>query len=56
MNVARFEYHQRLTLLPKQFPVVLLLGPRQYGKTTIAREIAKTSGAAFFDLEDLDVP
>ncbi len=33
-------------------PIVTLLGPRQCGKTTIARLIAHSSQSAFFDLED----
>ncbi len=32
-------------------PAVVMLGPRQSGKTTLAREIAKARGAAYFDLE-----
>ncbi len=35
-----------------QRPVVALMGPRQCGKTTLAREIAKSEGATYFDLED----
>lgn len=37
-------------------PVVLLLGPRQCGKTTLARELARTHGARYFDLEDPACP
>jgi len=33
-------------------PGVVLLGPRQCGKTTLARHIAGQKGAAFFDLEN----
>jgi predicted AAA+ superfamily ATPase len=33
-------------------PVVALVGPRQCGKTTLAREIAAGPKAAYFDLED----
>jgi hypothetical protein len=32
-------------------PVVLLLGPRQCGKTTLARALAARRGALYFDLE-----
>lgn len=34
------------------FPIVALVGPRQSGKTTLAREIAGPSPAGYFDLED----
>jgi predicted AAA+ superfamily ATPase len=34
-----------------QFPAVALLGPRQVGKTTMALEIAKETGALYLDLE-----
>ena len=33
-------------------PVVALVGPRQCGKTTLAREIAGSRRATYFDLED----
>ena len=33
-------------------PVTALLGPRQCGKTTLARQIAKTRKSTYFDLED----
>jgi uncharacterized protein len=33
-------------------PVTVLLGPRQCGKTTLAREIARAGSSEFFDLED----
>jgi uncharacterized protein len=33
-------------------PIVTILGPRQCGKTTVARRIAKENHAHFFDLED----
>ncbi|MBI4664208.1 MAG: ATP-binding protein [Verrucomicrobia bacterium] len=33
-------------------PVTALLGPRQCGKTTLARELARQQGATYFDLED----
>lgn len=33
-------------------PVVVLFGPRQCGKTTLARQIADTKGTEYFDLED----
>ena len=33
-------------------PVVALLGPRQCGKTTLARELVSVASANYFDLED----
>ena len=35
----------------KRSPVVAMLGPRQCGKTTLARQLAETSDAEFIDLE-----
>jgi predicted AAA+ superfamily ATPase len=39
-----------------EYPVTLLLGPRQCGKTTIARAFHKANGGAYFDLEDPETP
>ena len=39
-----------------QNPVVLLLGPRQCGKTTLARELSRGARATYFDLEDPETP
>jgi predicted AAA+ superfamily ATPase len=36
----------------RRCPVTLLVGPRQCGKTTIARQIAAATRSTFFDLED----
>ena len=47
----RFE-HQRLVTLLSQFPAVVLLGPRQAGKTTLAlAEMARRADAVYLDLE-----
>ena len=40
----------------RRSPVVLLVGPRQCGKTTLARGIASSTRSVYFDLEDPDVP
>jgi predicted AAA+ superfamily ATPase len=36
----------------RESPVVALVGPRQCGKTTLARQIARGRSADYFDLED----
>jgi predicted AAA+ superfamily ATPase len=47
----RFVQNQLVTLLA-QFPAVVLLGPRQAGKTTLAlAEMARRKGAIYLDLE-----
>jgi len=52
MNVPRFLYSQLLEGL-QTFPVVGLVGPRQVGKTSLARELAAQlgTGAVMLDLE-----
>lgn len=40
----------------REYPVTLLLGPRQCGKTSLARRLAARRKAAFFDLEDPETP
>lgn len=47
---ARFHQSHARDLL-SQFPAVALLGPRQVGKTTLAREIGDAQGALYLDLE-----
>ena len=49
--VARKEYRELIQQRLRNNPVVLILGPRQCGKTTLAREIAVGENAHFFDLE-----
>lgn len=50
--VERPELRARVERLLRQSPVVSLLGPRQCGKTTLARTIAQGRLTELFDLED----
>ena len=49
--LQRVEYLRRLEVATARAPITALLGPRQCGKTTLARQFASTRGAATFDLE-----
>jgi uncharacterized protein len=54
--MKRFYYTEKISALCKQFPVVCLLGPRQVGKTTLAKLYADKNNEQFtgihiFDLE-----
>jgi predicted AAA+ superfamily ATPase len=44
----------RLDLLLRHSPAVVLLGPRQAGKTTLALEVGSTRPSIYLDLEDED--
>ncbi|MCX6799855.1 MAG: AAA family ATPase, partial [Candidatus Falkowbacteria bacterium] len=46
------EIEKRIISLIKKYAVVALVGPRQSGKSTLARHILK--GKPYFSLEDLD--
>jgi predicted AAA+ superfamily ATPase len=54
--IQRHGHLQKITDLLSRFPVVALLGPRQVGKTTLARQLADHWPQAVhaFDLEDPD--
>lgn len=54
MMISRKHHLARVRLLLEEFPVVALLGARQVGKTTLARQLAAVHGdpVAWFDLED----
>jgi len=54
--ISRDRHVRTVRHLLQDFPVVAILGPRQVGKTTLARQVAQTSGGPthHFDLEDLD--
>ena len=53
MAVARAEHLDTLRRLLRRAPIVGLLGPRQVGKTTLARQVAAVwpGPVTFFDLE-----
>lgn len=51
-SVPRPAHAKRVRRLLRQNPVVVLLGARQVGKTTLARQIAgETKGATYYDAE-----
>ncbi|MBM5811954.1 MAG: ATP-binding protein [Gammaproteobacteria bacterium] len=52
MRIPRTEHSAALRRLLRQYPVVALVGPRQVGKSTLARELAGPDAARYFDLED----
>ena len=45
---------ERLQYLLRHSPAVVLLGPRQAGKTTLALEVGERQTAVYLDLEDPD--
>ena len=49
--LERTHYLRRLETAAARSPITALLGPRQCGKTTLARQFASTRDAAIFDLE-----
>jgi len=52
MLIARTHLLARLRDALERRPIVVLTGPRQCGKTTLARELLASSSPAYFDLED----
>ena len=51
--IRRRAHHQRVVALLRDFPVVALVGARQVGKTTLARQVSQQlGGGERFDLED----
>ena len=54
MEVVRQRHLQRIDLLLNEFPVVTLLGARQVGKSTLARQLvaSRPGPSTWFDLEN----
>ena len=52
MAVARKRLVKTLRAALERRPVVVLTGPRQCGKTTLARQIVDPAASTYFDLED----
>lgn len=52
MLVPRRRYLDEANAALQRAPVVVLTGPRQCGKTTLARELVHEDSANYFDLED----
>lgn len=50
--IARSQLAETIRRTLAENPVAVLLGPRQCGKTTVARQIAAEEAHEFFDLED----
>ena len=50
--VPRKHYTERVKKALGRSPVVMLLGPRQCGKTTLARQLMPSKHPQYFDLED----
>jgi hypothetical protein len=53
MIIQRKDYLDQIASAVARAPVATLLGPRQCGKTTLARIFGKKRGATYFDLESL---
>lgn len=54
MDIPRTHYLHRVRLLLREFPVVALLGARQVGKSTLARQLvaSRRGPTTWFDLEN----
>ena len=53
--IERTRLHQEVLHSLTVHPVTAILGPRQCGKTTLARQIGDHKNATFFDLQDPEI-
>lgn len=51
MILNRPDYLQQIAIATRRSPIVAILGPRQVGKTTLARLAVQGNEAAYYDLE-----
>jgi uncharacterized protein len=51
MNIDRTKHLKEIQLALEEAPAVVLIGPRQVGKTTLARQIGEIHNAVYLDLE-----
>jgi len=56
MKIPRHQLISKIRQAINHYPVTLLLGARQCGKTTLAKEIFEKKGGSYFDLEDPETP
>lgn len=54
--LERTGLEERIRQGIRYYPVTMLLGPRQCGKTSLARRIGERWGGTYFDLEDPETP
>jgi predicted AAA+ superfamily ATPase len=50
--ITRIAYYQAVERALARSPIVALLGPRQCGKTSLARRFLAVDNPQYFDLED----
>ena len=50
--IKRKHWHRRIQTVLDRSRVLTLVGPRQCGKTTLAREFVSEDSVNYFDLED----
>ncbi|MES2995464.1 MAG: ATP-binding protein [Verrucomicrobiota bacterium] len=51
-GIERLEFQRQVDLGLRHNPIVAVLGPRQCGKTTLARTFVTETSANYFDMED----